>query len=282
LICRREWSCQQGGFETWLTALGAYDLSAMNLGDGQWSWLVRRGSLGIVEGRADSLAEAQQAAEAAVGGHSLPDLPPAARPRSPGCSANARPSGHWGSVRANWAMWRNVTFWNSVGTVLSILIALAAAGFTGMQWYLTNKADKPELLTIEAALSGVKRPPDAVHVKWINIGERPVRQGTATLFTVSDDGNRYEKFGTSEIAPKTLAPTSGQGGVEINNLDMSRFLGLFLVCVDYYDDENNRYPQSFLFKPGPTREFPVPGPPGIITRLDEQLSSKHQVCPTQR
>jgi hypothetical protein len=85
LICRREWSCQQGGVETWLTALGVYDLSAMNLGGGRWSWLVRRGGLDIVEGRADSLAEAQQAAEAA-GGCSLPGLPPAAgalrRPRA--------------------------------------------------------------------------------------------------------------------------------------------------------------------------------------------------------
>jgi hypothetical protein len=33
------------------------------------------------------------------------------------------------------AFWRNVTFWQTSGTVFSILIALAAAAFTGMQWY---------------------------------------------------------------------------------------------------------------------------------------------------
>jgi hypothetical protein len=110
----REWSCQQGGVETWLTALGAYDLSAMNLGGGRWSWLVRRGGLDIVEGRADSLAEAQQAAEAAAGGRSLPGLPLRAeaqaegerpeplveRAREPGLAAGAlrRPRAFWISV----------------------------------------------------------------------------------------------------------------------------------------------------------------------------------------
>jgi len=29
----------------------------------------------------------------------------------------------------------NASFWQTSGTVLSILIALAAASFTGMQWY---------------------------------------------------------------------------------------------------------------------------------------------------
>jgi hypothetical protein len=86
LIGGREWSCQQGGFETWLTRIGAYDLSTMNLGGGQSSWLVRRDGLDIVEGRAGSLAEAQQAAEAAGGGCALPGSPPAAgalrRPRA--------------------------------------------------------------------------------------------------------------------------------------------------------------------------------------------------------
>jgi hypothetical protein len=36
--------------------------------------------------------------------------------------------------------WRNVAFWQISGTVLSLLIALAAAGFTGMQWYETRNA----------------------------------------------------------------------------------------------------------------------------------------------
>jgi len=33
------------------------------------------------------------------------------------------------------AFWRNVAFWQISGTVLSILIAVAAAAFTGMQWH---------------------------------------------------------------------------------------------------------------------------------------------------
>jgi hypothetical protein len=115
LICRREWFCQQGRVETWLTALGAYDLSAMNLGDGQWSWLVRRGGLDIIEGRADSLAEAQQAAEAAVGGRALSGSSPAA-----------------------WALRRPRAFWISMCNIIGLLCSVA--GVVLLFWFALPNA----------------------------------------------------------------------------------------------------------------------------------------------
>jgi hypothetical protein len=57
---------EAGGLPVERAALGAADLSAMNLGGGQWSWLVRRDGRDVAEGIAASLAEAQQAAEAAA------------------------------------------------------------------------------------------------------------------------------------------------------------------------------------------------------------------------
>jgi hypothetical protein len=55
-----------GGFTVQRSAVGAADLSVMPLGPGRWSWLVRRAGVDIAEGEADSLAAAQQAAEAAA------------------------------------------------------------------------------------------------------------------------------------------------------------------------------------------------------------------------
>jgi hypothetical protein len=129
--------CQQGGFETWLTALGAYNLSAMPLGDGQWSWLVRRGGLDIVEGRADSLAEAQQAAEAAAGGRSLPGLPLRAEAqaeveRLEPLAERARELPAAGALR------RPRAFWISMCNIIGLLCSVA--GVVLLFWFALPNA----------------------------------------------------------------------------------------------------------------------------------------------
>src|SRR6266702_482215 len=41
--------------------------------------------------------------------------------------------------------------------------------------------------------------PESIVVFWNNIGNKPARRGTATLFTVSEDMRRREKIGSAAI-----------------------------------------------------------------------------------
>jgi hypothetical protein len=146
-----------------------------------------------------------------------------------------------------------------------------------------HRANRPELVLIEATLSEnpTITPSAQADLTWANVGQRSAQRGTATLFTVSNDGARREKFEKSQITAvsrttnTTLTPVS-RGTVHISP-DMRRFLGLFLACVEYYDEKNNSYEQTFLLRVGIER-LPNGAPPSTITPIDELPSSTHQVC----
>ena len=91
------------------------------------------------------------------------------------------------------------------------------------------------------------------------------------MYTVSEDGNRHEKFGVSEISDgTTIVPTFGIAHVTIP-IEMRKFLGLFVVCVKYYNETNHSYRQAFSFRRG------APMNDHVLTRLDE-LPSKPNAC----
>jgi hypothetical protein len=148
--------------------------------------------------------------------------------------------------------WKGLEKWSpriwpfTVGVGLVILIAAL------YNLYLTIKASRPELVSTDAKLyvNPAGNPPEWVSITWGNIGKKPAFRGTAILFTVSDDGNRHEKFGEREITTATnsttLIPTFGYGSANIG-VNMQKFLGVFLACVKYIDEDYS-YKQSFIFQ----------------------------------
>ena len=111
------------------------------------------------------------------------------------------------------AFWRNVAFWQISGTVLSLLIALAAAGFTGMLWYETREA---LLLSTKPHVDfSVESDPDELPV---GIAIRNAGPGPATIKSVTfyvdrksvqdaeEAGTTYGKFGEGELGFYELEP----------------------------------------------------------------------------
>ena len=170
---------------------------------------------------------------------------------------------------------RRVSRWIMSIAVATLLVAAAGGAFTWWQW---SESERPKLVTTGARLyinhSG-SPPPELVQIDWRNIGHRAALRGTASVFTVSEDGKHQHHFGFSEItvdpqnSSTTLVPF-GDGYAE-RPIDMDRFLGLFLVCVKYHDETNHSYKQPFLLRPGALL------PDHVLTRLDE-LPSKPAVC----
>jgi hypothetical protein len=166
-----------------------------------------------------------------------------------------------------------------IGWGIGWFLSSIVIGFAVYNLRLTIKADTPKLVPTDARLyinHAGARPPELVDITWGNMGKRPAFRGTATLFTVSEDGKRHEKFGFSEISSPsgsnstTIVPTFGVGYARIP-VEMEKFLGLFLVCVKYYDETNHSYRQTFSFRQG------APFNDHVLTRLDE-LPSKANAC----
>lgn len=151
-------------------------------------------------------------------------------------------------------------------------------GIASYNLFMTIKANRPELVSIQAKLSVVPAatPPEWVSLTWNNTGKRSAVRGTVTLFTVSDDGKRHEKYSQSEIfagGTTTLTPILSYGSALLLPVDMHKFLGLFLACVKYHDEDNNSYKQAFLFGLADHLD-------NFITRLDELPSTRysHTIC----
>ena len=157
--------------------------------------------------------------------------------------------------RATWKVW--------IAPALTLIVISIAS----TNLILTITANRPDLVFINAMLSP---PPEMLTISWTNMGKRSALRGTATLFTVSDDGYRHEKFGQREITTgnsTTLTPT-GHGYAQID-VDMHKFLGLLLVCIKYHDETNSAYKQKFLLQLLSDNN---------VYRIDA-LPSKHHVCP---
>ena len=166
--------------------------------------------------------------------------------------------------------------WSLRVSIAALVVSLTVGGVGLWRWW---GSERPRLVTSDARLyvnHQGNAPPELVQITWGNMGKTAAQRGTAMIFTVSEDGKRHEKFGSSEItagpnsSSTTLVPTFGYGYAQLT-IDMSRYLGLFLVCVKYYD-ENHSYRQHFLFRQGGAISDHV------LTRLDE-LPSTHYDCP---
>jgi hypothetical protein len=112
--------------------------------------------------------------------------------------------------------------------------------------------------------------PESLVVYWNNIGRKPARLGSATLFTVSEDGAQREKLGQASITGAGTNVFPGYSGQAEFSIDMQKFLGSFLVCTTYFDEGGKTYEQAFAFRLGTKRENEV--------ALEELLPPNYKAC----
>jgi hypothetical protein len=111
------------------------------------------------------------------------------------------------------APWRSVTFWQSCGTALSIIIAVAAAGFSGLQWYEARNGlllstrphvdfdteDDPDTPPIGIAISNAGPGPAIIKSVMFYVDRKPVRDA-------EEAGTTYANLSMSELDYKELEP----------------------------------------------------------------------------
>src|SRR6516225_12110236 len=85
---------------------------------------------------------------------------------------------------------RRVSRWIMLIAVATLLVAAATGAFTWWQW---SESQRPKLVAADARLyinHAGNPPPELVQITWGNIGQRAALRGTATVFSISEDGNR--------------------------------------------------------------------------------------------
>jgi hypothetical protein len=109
------------------------------------------------------------------------------------------------------AFWRNIGFWQISGTVLSLVIALAAAGFTGLQWYETRDAllrstkphvdfdveDDPDEPPVGIAISNAGPGPATIRAVIFYVDRKSVQDAeevAKTYAKLSDNEFTYNEF----------------------------------------------------------------------------------------
>jgi hypothetical protein len=144
--------------------------------------------------------------------------------------------------------------------------------FVIANYRLQLNANRPELITAGPRIN-LNTHPESLVVYWDNVGRKPARRGSATLFTVSKDSKRQERIRTAEIMGAGSNVNPGYGGQAEFSVDMQRFLGMFLVCTIYFDEVGAMYEQAFLFQLGPE----LPNSKGV-TSLLEVAPPCYKVC----
>jgi hypothetical protein len=154
--------------------------------------------------------------------------------------------------------------------VLILLVGVVSLGFVVANYRLQLNANRPELITAGPRIN-LNTHPESLVVYWGNIGRKPARRGIATLFTVSEDRKQKQKIATANITGAGSNVNPGSGGQAEFSVDMQKFLGTFLTCVEYFDDVGVAYRQAFLFRVGAEV---VTG----VKSLDELAPPDYQHC----
>lgn len=145
--------------------------------------------------------------------------------------------------------------WGKLVWPISILLILGTGSVATANY--CAQISGPNLVLMQSTIPisrGTQTGSSSFIFNWNNLGKKPVLQGMATLFAVSEDGAAPEKLGETpigEVAGRdTITPTFGYGSAQFDNVDVQRPLGFFLVCTTYFDDSGTgqRYGQNFIFR----------------------------------
>jgi hypothetical protein len=156
--------------------------------------------------------------------------------------------------------------WVKAAAMLAGLAVVVA--FLAWFFPITNQA--PELVSTAGMIARVTTRPIAT-LQWNNIGSKPARSGTVTIFTFSG-GKRQVKLGKGNIigAGSNVIPAyTGQAQIDFDKQQLGENL---LACVIYLGDDNKGYTQAFLYDQEPVQNDGL--------RLSELAPPRYNaVCP---
>jgi hypothetical protein len=141
----------------------------------------------------------------------------------------------------------------------AILAGLTLLG-TLLAWYFPITDQRPELASSGANITWLPTQPKVANLQWSNIGTKPVRGGTVTIFTFSN-GKRQAELGKDGIigAGNNVLPRyNGQAKIIFHTEQVTDGL---LECVIYFGDNNKKYQQAFLYHLEPVHSDAVPSMP---------------------
>jgi hypothetical protein len=174
-------------------------------------------------------------------------------------------------------LWGNIWSWlDEAGKrawVLVLVVSLLSLSFVIANYRLTKDAQRPNLVSASPVVN-LRTHPETVIFDWGNFSSRAARRGAATLYTLDKENKHPEKIDTAPIvgAGTNVLPTSN--GRAQFRFDMQKFLGRFLVCVMYFDDQDSVYEQAYLFGLGETLPDDA--------RLDELAPPDVSICARSR
>jgi hypothetical protein len=122
---------------------------------------------------------------------------------------------------------------------LAVVVALLA-------WFFPITDHQPELASTGGDINLAQRHPKIAELQWSNIGPKPARDGTVTIFTFSG-GKRQTELGKGKITgagPNVMPRYNGGAKIAFDTEQLGNEL---LACVIYFSDDNKRYPQAFLY-----------------------------------
>jgi len=147
-------------------------------------------------------------------------------------------------------------------SLAALLVSLLVLGVSSYSLYRTVSADRPRVVVtgwlqqavdydITTGPGGHWSPDQAIiDLGWFNVGKCSAFRLKFTVFMVSDDGKRRELLDRRDLGSGPFLPDNGgivldggggpDGRPMPTKIDLNKFLGLFLVCPEYDDDENHR------------------------------------------
>ena len=129
--------------------------------------------------------------------------------------------------------------------ILTISVCTLIVAFGGYR--LQRNANEPELASAGPTITmwpDKPKEPKVVVLDFINIGKKPGRLGTATLFGLNEDHTHPRKLDEVPIVGTMVPGWNVRAKLTFN----SELPALFLACVIYYDLDNSPLTQAFLYR----------------------------------
>ena len=138
--------------------------------------------------------------------------------------------------------------WVKAAAILAGLAVVVAL----LSWFFPITDQRPELASSGGNMTLVPTRPKVANLQWSNIGTKPARGGTVTIFTFSS-GKRQAELGKSEIIGAGANVLPGYNGQAKIVFDTEQLTDGLLECVIYFGDNNKEYRQAFLYHQEPVQ-----------------------------
>jgi hypothetical protein len=123
--------------------------------------------------------------------------------------------------------------------ILTLTVAIA-------NYCLQKSANRPELASTGGDINLAQVHPKIAELEWSNIGKKPARRGTVTVFTLSN-GTRHTKLGEGIIIAAGTSVMPGYNGGAKVTFDTDQLDEEILACITYFGDDDEPYQQAFLY-----------------------------------